>query len=62
VILPNLTSCNLEPITRLERIQSFGFLLAMSRTWVVVRVSANLEEMLGINPAVCGRRRTRRLG
>jgi light-regulated signal transduction histidine kinase (bacteriophytochrome) len=46
-----LTTCDLEPITRLERIQSFGFLLAMSRTWVVVRVSANLEAMLGIEPA-----------
>jgi light-regulated signal transduction histidine kinase (bacteriophytochrome)/CheY-like chemotaxis protein len=49
--LPNLTSCDLEPITRLERIQSFGFLLAMSRTWVVARASANLEGMLGIKPA-----------
>jgi light-regulated signal transduction histidine kinase (bacteriophytochrome) len=50
-LLPNLTSCDSEPITRLERIQSFGFLLAMSRTWVVVRASANLEGMLGIKPA-----------
>jgi light-regulated signal transduction histidine kinase (bacteriophytochrome)/CheY-like chemotaxis protein len=49
--LPNWTSCDVEPITRLERIQSFGFLLAMSRSWVVVRVSANLEAMLGIKPA-----------
>jgi light-regulated signal transduction histidine kinase (bacteriophytochrome)/CheY-like chemotaxis protein len=49
--LPNLTACDVEPITRLERIQSFGFLLAMSRTWTVVRVSANLEAMLGIAPA-----------
>jgi light-regulated signal transduction histidine kinase (bacteriophytochrome) len=49
--LPNLTSCDVEPITRLERIQSFGFLLAMSRTWIVVRVSENLEAMLGIKPA-----------
>jgi light-regulated signal transduction histidine kinase (bacteriophytochrome) len=50
-VLPNLTACDLEPITRLERIQSFGFLLAVSRTWVVVRVSANLEAMLGVSPA-----------
>ncbi|HMH30673.1 MAG TPA: HWE histidine kinase domain-containing protein [Steroidobacteraceae bacterium] len=49
-VLLNLTDCDIEPITRLERIQSFGFLIAMSRTWVVVRVSANLEEMLGIKP------------
>jgi light-regulated signal transduction histidine kinase (bacteriophytochrome) len=50
-VLPNLTSCDLEPITRLERIQSFGFLLAVTRTWIVDRVSANLEGMLGITPA-----------
>ena len=50
-VLVNLTNCDIEPITRLERIQSFGFLLAMTRAWVVVRVSANLEEMLGIEPA-----------
>jgi light-regulated signal transduction histidine kinase (bacteriophytochrome)/CheY-like chemotaxis protein len=49
--VPKLTACDVEPITRLERIQSFGFLLAMSRNWVVERVSANLEEMLGIKPA-----------
>jgi light-regulated signal transduction histidine kinase (bacteriophytochrome)/CheY-like chemotaxis protein len=51
IALPSLTSCDLEPITRLERIQSFGFLLAMSRAWVVLRVSENLEAMLGIKPA-----------
>jgi light-regulated signal transduction histidine kinase (bacteriophytochrome) len=50
-VLPNLTACDVEPITRLERIQSFGFLLAMSRTWVVDRVSANSEGMLGVKPA-----------
>jgi light-regulated signal transduction histidine kinase (bacteriophytochrome)/CheY-like chemotaxis protein len=44
----DLTLCDREPITRLERIQSFGFLLAMSRDWSVTRVSANTEEMLGI--------------
>lgn len=36
--------------TRLGRIQSFGFLLAMSRDWVIVQASANLEPMLGIDP------------
>jgi light-regulated signal transduction histidine kinase (bacteriophytochrome)/CheY-like chemotaxis protein len=50
-VQPSLTACDLEPITRLERIQSFGFLLAMSRSWVIVRVSANLDAMLGIEPA-----------
>ncbi len=47
-LVSGLTSCDLEPITRLERIQSFGFLLAMSSRWVVVRASANLEAFIGI--------------
>lgn len=51
LVTQSVTDCDGEPITRLDRIQSFGFLLAMSRTWVVVRVSANLEGMLGIKPA-----------
>lgn len=50
-VSPDLTACDAEPITRPERIQSFGFLLAMSRRWAVDRVSANLEGMLGIRPA-----------
>jgi light-regulated signal transduction histidine kinase (bacteriophytochrome)/CheY-like chemotaxis protein len=45
-----MTLCDLEPITRLERIQSFGFLVALSRDWVISRTSANLEQMLGIDP------------
>jgi light-regulated signal transduction histidine kinase (bacteriophytochrome) len=44
---PDLNSCGLEPITRLERIQSFGFFLAMSRNWIITRASANLAAMLG---------------
>jgi light-regulated signal transduction histidine kinase (bacteriophytochrome)/CheY-like chemotaxis protein len=48
----DITLCDLEPITRLERIQSFGFLLALSRDWVISRASANLEQMLGIDPRV----------
>ena len=48
-LVAELTSCDLEPITRLERIQSFGFLLAMSSHWVVVRASANLEVFIGID-------------
>lgn len=47
---PNLTLCDREPITRLECIQAFGFLLAMSRDWVVARASANLSHFLGIDP------------
>ena len=46
--LPDLTICDQEPITRLERIQSFGFLLAMSRNWNITRASANLAAMLGL--------------
>ncbi len=45
---PDLSICDREPITRLERIQSFGFLLAMSRDWVITRASANLAAMLGV--------------
>jgi light-regulated signal transduction histidine kinase (bacteriophytochrome)/CheY-like chemotaxis protein len=48
---PDLTLCDREPITRLERIQSFGFLLAMSKDWTVVRASANLSMLLGIEAA-----------
>jgi light-regulated signal transduction histidine kinase (bacteriophytochrome)/CheY-like chemotaxis protein len=48
---PDLTLCDREPITRLERIQSFGFLLAMSKDWIVVRASANLGMLLGIDAA-----------
>jgi light-regulated signal transduction histidine kinase (bacteriophytochrome) len=47
-IQPDLSICDREPITRLERIQSFGFLLAMSRNWIITRASANLAAMLGV--------------
>jgi light-regulated signal transduction histidine kinase (bacteriophytochrome) len=40
--------CAQEPITRLERIQSFGFFLGMSRSWIITRASANLDALLGI--------------
>jgi light-regulated signal transduction histidine kinase (bacteriophytochrome) len=43
-----ITQCDLEPITRLGRIQSFGFLLALSPDWVVTRASANLEFFVGV--------------
>jgi len=49
--VPDLTLCDREPITRLERTQSFGFLLAMSKDWTVVRASANLVTLLGIECA-----------
>ena len=44
----DLTICDREPITRLDRIQEFGFLLALSPEWLVVRASANLGSHLGI--------------
>src|SRR5580698_1639487 len=45
---PDLSICDREPITRLERIQSFGFLLCMTRDWVITRASANLAVLLGV--------------
>ena len=48
--LPDLTLCDREPITRLERIQPFGFLLALSKDWIVARASANLGHFLGVEP------------
>jgi light-regulated signal transduction histidine kinase (bacteriophytochrome)/CheY-like chemotaxis protein len=50
-LLPDLSICDREPITRLERIQPFGFLLAMSSDWLVVRASENLKQHLGLNAA-----------
>ncbi|WP_242139564.1 HWE histidine kinase domain-containing protein [Sphingomonas sp. TREG-RG-20F-R18-01] len=48
--LPDLTICDREPITRLDRIQSFGFLLALSNDWTIARASANTAEMFGVAP------------
>jgi light-regulated signal transduction histidine kinase (bacteriophytochrome) len=48
--LSDLSLCDKEPITRLERIQSFGFFLAMSRDWRVIRASDNLAQFLGVIP------------
>ena len=60
---PNLTICDQEPITFLEQIQGFGFLLAMSNDWSIVRASANLAEVLGLEPAKAfGKRLDRILG
>ena len=44
----DLTLCDREPITRLDQVQDFGFLIALSTDWTVVRASANLGEHLGI--------------
>jgi len=47
----DLTLCDLEPITRLERIQSFGFLLAMTSDWKIVSASANLDKYFSVDAA-----------
>ena len=47
-----LTLCDLEPITRLERIQSFGFLMAISKDWVVTRASLNLGQFIDTDATV----------
>jgi len=47
---PDLTSCDQEQITRLETIQPFGFLLALSNDWTVARASANVGRFLGVSP------------
>jgi light-regulated signal transduction histidine kinase (bacteriophytochrome) len=47
---PDLTFCDREPITRLDRIQSFGFLLALSNDWTIVRCSENLKAFLAVSP------------
>jgi light-regulated signal transduction histidine kinase (bacteriophytochrome) len=46
---PDLSVCDVGPITRLERIQSFGFLLATANDWTIARSSANLEQFLGVS-------------
>lgn len=48
VDLADLSICDREPITRLDKIQSFGFMLAMANDWTIVRASANTRELLGI--------------
>ena len=50
-IPPDLTDCDREPITRLDRIQSFAFLVAMANDWTVVRASGNVKSFLKTPPA-----------
>lgn len=47
-LTPDLTACDREPITRLECIQDFGFLIALTNDWIVARASANLEQFIGV--------------
>lgn len=43
----DLTSCDREPIHILGAVQPFGFLLAVSPDWIVVRASENAADWLG---------------
>ena len=43
----DLSSCDREPIHVLGAVQSFGFLLAVSSDWIVLRASANAPDWLG---------------
>lgn len=44
---PDLDQCAHEPIAFLNRVQGFGFLLAPTNDWTIVRASANLNAFLG---------------
>lgn len=47
----DLTSCDLEPIHIIGRIQSFGYLIAFSGDWTVSHASANCAELTGRDAA-----------
>ncbi|WP_108659540.1 HWE histidine kinase domain-containing protein [Acuticoccus kandeliae] len=49
----DLTNCDREPIHLLGRIQSFGYLIAVSMDWMVQHVSANIADITGIAPEEC---------
>ncbi|MDV3459386.1 GAF domain-containing protein [Sphingomonas sp. HF-S4] len=46
----DLTNCDREPIHLLGAIQPVGFLIALSKDWIVSRVSANIGRYLGSEP------------
>ncbi|OXT01854.1 hypothetical protein B7H23_02580 [Notoacmeibacter marinus] len=46
----DLTNCDREPIHLLGRVQSFGFLIAVSSDWIVSHVSENIGAFLDIDP------------
>ena len=46
----DLSNCDREPIHVLGRIQTFGYLVAMSMDWIVQHVSANIGEILAVEP------------
>lgn len=47
----NLSTCDLEPIHIIGRIQSFGWLLSFSSDWIINHVSLNCETLFGVAPA-----------
>lgn len=46
----DLTNCDREPIHILGAIQPIGFLIAVSRDWIISRVSENVAAFLGREP------------
>lgn len=44
----DLTNCDREPIHLLGRVQSFGFLVAVSSDWIVGHASVNVDQYLGV--------------
>ncbi|AQR73369.1 HWE histidine kinase domain-containing protein [Sphingomonas sp. LM7] len=46
----DLTNCDREPIHLLGAIQPVGFLVALSKDWLVARVSGNVGGFLGVEP------------
>jgi light-regulated signal transduction histidine kinase (bacteriophytochrome) len=48
----DLTNCDREPIHILGAIQPIGFLIALSREWIVTRASTNSVEHIGLSPEV----------
>lgn len=46
----DLTNCDREPIHLLGAIQPAGYLIAVSRDWLIARVSKNIRNLLGHDP------------
>ncbi|TFF21995.1 hybrid sensor histidine kinase/response regulator [Jiella endophytica] len=46
----DLSNCDREPIHILGRIQTFGYLVAMSTDWIIQHISANIGEVFGRGP------------
>jgi light-regulated signal transduction histidine kinase (bacteriophytochrome)/CheY-like chemotaxis protein len=46
----DLTNCDREPIHLLGAIQPAGYLIAVSRDWLIARVSQNIRCLLGFDP------------